>query len=282
MNKLFRIALISIISGGIRFLGTMCFLGFDFSKLDTTVYVNNTYEFKEDIKNITINTTTSHIAVYPSADNTLKVTCHEKEHNPYTVTAKGDSLTITKKDSFNLKNLILFPQDHEDISLYLPEKIYESIKINCTTGDTIIEKINTENLSVETTTGDVTVSQTNCKDICLNVTTGDITLSAINAENSLKTKTTTGDVNLDLVLCSKGSIECKTTTGNITFSNCDAAKSITANATTGDISGTFLSSKNFTTKVTTGKVNVPESITGCAECYLKTTTGNINISIASF
>lgn len=282
MNKLFRIALILIISGGIIFMGTMCFLGFDFSKLDRTVYVNNTHEFEEDIKNISVDTTTTDVSIYPAADNVLKVTCHEKEHNPYKVTLNDDTLTITKDNSFSIKNIVLFPKDSESISLYLPEKVYNSIKVNHTTGDVIIEKINAENLSVKTTTGDITVSQTNCKDACLNVTTGNIALSAINAENSLNAKATTGDINLDLVLCSAGSIECKTTTGDITFSNCDAAKSITANATTGDISGTLLSAKNFTTKVTTGKANVPESVTGCAECYLKTTTGNIDISIASY
>ena len=67
------------------------------------------------------------------------------------------------------------------------------------------------------------------------------------------------------------------TTGNVKFSACDAAE-ISFKTDTGDVNGTLLSDKIFMAQTDTGRVNVPQTITG-GRCEITTTTGNIRIQL---
>ena len=68
----------------------------------------------------------------------------------------------------------------------------------------------------------------------------------------------------------------KCSTGNINFDSSDASY-IEAYTSVGNITGNLLTGKTFTATSDTGKVNVP-STTG-NPCILKTSTGNIKITI---
>ena len=68
------------------------------------------------------------------------------------------------------------------------------------------------------------------------------------------------------------------TTGDVTFNKVDAA-SLDIETDTGDVTGTFNSDKTFIVNTRTGNEIYPRGTTG-GKCNIKTTTGDIIISIA--
>jgi len=63
----------------------------------------------------------------------------------------------------------------------------------------------------------------------------------------------------------------------VVFEGCDAGE-IYVDTDTGDVSGTLLSDKVFIVKTDTGKIDVPNSISG-GRCEIETDTGDVKISI---
>ena len=66
-------------------------------------------------------------------------------------------------------------------------------------------------------------------------------------------------------------------TGDVKFDKCDASE-IEVKTDTGNVKGTLRSDKIFITRSDTGKINVPETLTG-GKCKITTDTGDIKISI---
>lgn len=131
-----------------------------------------------------------------------------------------------------------------------------------TKGDTARQSLNNltvqNGISIQNGTGDVRIENTTADSLMLSLSTGDATI-----KNSVFTST----------------LDARASTGDIIFSRSDA-KQITVHTSTGDIKGTLLTGKIFDAKANTGKVRVPESITTEERCKLKTSTGNITITIA--
>ena len=63
----------------------------------------------------------------------------------------------------------------------------------------------------------------------------------------------------------------------MTLKDCDAAE-LEIKTGTGDVQGTLLSEKVFVVKTNTGKIQVPETVTG-GKCKITTTTGDIRITV---
>lgn len=272
-NKTKLIALILTIAGSIICLGTMVAAGFDFSKFDNSVYVENTYEFDVPIQNLSIDLDYADISILPSKSSKTKVVCFEKEDYPHTAKVKNDTLSITKKDAPWFRDIFTFKKI--EITVYLPEKSYTSISIDNTTGDTFIDSINAQNIKIECSTGDVTLSDLESADVEIETTTGNTEFQNVTAHR-VESEVTTGDIAFINTVCS-GPIIIEATTGDISFEYSDA-DTITAETSTGDIIGTILTAKTFYTETSTGDVDVPRT-TGNI-CELETSTGNIRISIA--
>lgn len=66
-------------------------------------------------------------------------------------------------------------------------------------------------------------------------------------------------------------------TGKVRFDGCDAAE-ILVKTGTGDVKGTLLSEKIFIARSNTGRVDVPQTVTG-GRCEIITSTGDIEIHI---
>ena len=66
-------------------------------------------------------------------------------------------------------------------------------------------------------------------------------------------------------------------TGDVKFTLCDAGE-LFVKTTTGNVIGSLCSEKIFMAKASTGKVEVPKSVTG-GICEIETSTGDIRITI---
>ena len=87
----------------------------------------------------------------------------------------------------------------------------------------------------------------------------------------------TGDVNMTNLIATR-KITIERSTGDISFDRCDASE-LEVKTSTGDVIGTLLTEKVFITRSSSGKIDVPETITG-GKCKVTTSTGDIKIKIA--
>ena len=306
------IAISLIITGVIVFTATMFSLDFDFSKLDNSVYVTNTYEYTDGVKNIKADLDSTDIKVLPSEDDTLKVVCNEKEDAPHRVSVEGDTLIIENTEKEWYEYLSVVNIDRSEITLYIPEKfataviIYSNdytgtaytsvynIDLETDTGDITVEDFNyLKSVTAETDTGDIYLYNSNISIIKAQADTGNINIRKVTSSVSLETETDTGHTTIEK--CNLTDITAEASTGDITFREVNTLKIITAEtstgditfeksdaeniyakASTGDITGSVLSIKTFKADSSIGKVTVPNT-TGTGIFEAKTSTGDINL-----
>lgn len=212
------------------------------------------------------------------------------EYNTLFIDSSTGDVEIAKDFTFNSMNITL---STADLKCYASVK--ETANISNSTGDITVENVsvgalnislstgdvNVRNIessgdvSLDSTTGDKFISNITCKNFFAEGSTGKMSFSNMNCDN-VTLKGTTGDVELtDVIATMKLSIELST--GDTTFERCDAGE-ILVNVTTGNVEGSLLSEKIFITNTSTGKVNVPECLTG-GKCKITTSTGDIKITI---
>ncbi len=310
------IAACLVLVGLVLFVGVMSANGWDFGKLSTTKYVTNTYSVTDDFENISIDTKTADVAFYLSADDTCKVVCEEEQKLPHTVTVSDGVLTVNLVDNRTWYEYIGVSFGKTKISIYLPKSDYGVLDIRNDTGNVEIPSefsFGNANVSVSTgavkcfadvsgllkikaSTGDVTLDKTNVGALDIKVSTGAVNIVEAFSAGEVKIEVSTGKTNISGLICKNlisdgdtGRITLKNviasekfdierSTGDVTFEACDAAE-IYVETDTGDVRGSLLSEKIFAVKTDTGKIDVPNSISG-GRCEIETDTGDVKISIS--
>ena len=279
-------------------------------------YETNVYEINESFYDIAIKTDTADIAFLPSDDGMCRVVCYEKSKVSHSVEVENGTLTVKVVDNRKWYDYIGVNIDSPKITIYLPEAEYSSlvveedtgdieiakdfefksidvsldtgnvkcyasatdaIKIVASTGDVYVENISASSLDLKTSTGDITARGiTSDEKITVDVSTGKAHLSNITCKNLTSTGST-GDISLINVIATE-KISIERSTGNVTLEGSDATE-LFITTDTGDVKGSLLTNKVFITKTDTGRINVPNSITG-GRCEITTDTGDIIISIS--
>ena len=121
-------------------------------------------------------------------------------------------------------------------------------------------------LNVDTTSGDYAFNNVQCDSATLHTTTGKYNLNDF---------IVTGGLNTD-----RPNLDISGTSSDVTFKNCDAHY-IKVKTTTGDIKGNLLTKKKFDAQTTTGYSLVDNDRTADDICYIRTTTGDIDISVGA-
>lgn len=171
-----------------------------------------------------------------------------------------------------------------------------SVKIETSTGDIDVENIVASTIDLCASTGHIEIENVTCSgnvcvsvstgkveqtnltcdsDISITVSTGKTFLTDVKCEN-LTTTGGTGNILLENVIASE-KFDITRSTGDVEFEKCDANE-ILVETSTGNVKGSFLSDKVYITRTDTGRINVPETITG-GKCKITTSTGNIIITI---
>lgn len=305
-------AALLVVLGTMIFALTACSANWSFKTLFSGNGVTNTHEIAEEFSNISIETDTADIRLVLSDDGKCKVVCHERKNQTHSVYVKDGTLVINENEHVSFFDMVsptitvylskneytslLIDEDTGDIEIPKDFKFEnvdietdtgdvkflasaaKDVKIETDTGDIHVENLSVGSLNLSVYTGDIKVLGASCDgDITLNVSTGKANLSNINCQ-SFTSRGSSGDISLtNVVATSKLSIV--RSTGDVKFDRCDAAE-IYVETDTGDVKGTLLSEKVFITETSTGKINVPKTITG-GRCEITTSTGNITISIAN-
>lgn len=287
-------------------------LRWDFSKLSTEKFSTNHYVPEVDFLNITIETDTADIEFLPAEDCT--VVCYEPEKMTHRVTVSDGELHIAVNDTRKWYDRIGIHFSTPKITVYLPQGEYGALSIQGDTGGVKIpaeyrfesmiisqktghinvlasademrlrtstgyiraENINTGALSLSATTGKITATGITCREgLHIKVSTGKAELTEVSCEN-LTSDGDTGSITLKNVIA-KGQFSIERSTGDVKFDHCDAA-SLYVKTDTGSVTGTLLSNKMFIARTDTGRVTVPDSVSG-GKCEIYTDTGSIHITV---
>lgn len=296
MRKWLVIAALLIISGLIVFVIAMSANNWDFSKLSTVKYVDNTYQITEDFISLSLKTDTADIHFAPSDDGSCRVHCHELEKAMHSVDVQDGTLTIQVNRGKDWHDYIGINFGTPKITIFLPKAeyamlsirentgdikipehfLFETMDISTNTGDVTNNASSLESMKIKTTTGDIRVANISTGRLDLSVSTGDITVAGVTCESDLKINVSTGDISLkNVIAAERFSIE--NNTGDVKFTGCDASE-IFIKTSTGDVAGSLLSDKIFFAESDTGDVDIPKTTTG-GRCEIHTSTGDIEIEI---
>lgn len=169
------------------------------------------------------------------------------------------------------------------------------MKIRTTTGRIRLEGVSAAALELTVSTGHVTVTDVVCGSMTTSGSTGKLTATNVTCAGDVSIRVTTGDAELANITCgnlvtrgstgdlimmnliASGSMSIERDTGDVNFEACDAAE-LTITTDTGRVAGSLLSDKVFLVRSDTGRIEVPESITG-GKCSVTTDTGDIRLRV---
>lgn len=315
MKMWFIIAASLILVGCMIFAGVMSVLKWDFRKLSTVKYEDNSYEIEETFQNISVSTDTADVVFVPSETSKRSVVCYEQKNVKHSVAVKDNTLVIEVVDTRKWYEHIGFSFGSPKITVYLPAGEYAGLSVKVSTGDVEVPgifKFNSIDISASTgdvknyasasgdmkikaTTGNIFIKGVSAGELLLSVSTGDITADSVTCAGEIKVNVSTGKTYLNDVTCKSvkssgntGDISLKNviaqekfsverSTGDVKLDKCDAAE-LMIKTDTGDVNGNLLSEKVFITRTDTGHVNVPKTVTG-GKCEIETDTGSIKITI---
>lgn len=301
--------------GAILFGGVMMALGWRFDRLSTTKYETNIHNIDDAFTNIRIETDTASVRFLPAVDGAARVECYEEEKITHTVSVTDGTLRVKANDTRAWYEHIGIGFNTPKITLYLPQKTYDTLHVSVSTGSIDIPQdfafawVNARTstgsvalraheageVTVKTTTGAITVENVHCSSLSLSVSTGSVTVKNVSATGTANVHVTTGSTTLVDLTCrslySDGStgkltlentfardkIKIKRSTGDVLFGGCDATE-IYVRTTTGSVRGSLASPKDFDAHSDTGRVRVPDTTTG-GRCEIKADTGDIHITL---
>lgn len=254
MKKTLVISAVLVVLGILLVLGSFAIRGFDTTKLLYVTYVEYTYTPKDEFTNISVTGVNCSIYINLSKDNTCTVHCNVDDRIEPTFEVKNGELCVRLDDQIKWWQGTGL-QGENTVNISLPEKDYNALKAKTVTGHVVLHNASFSDILLTTTTGDIRAFSLSCKNFSAKLTTGDMLF------NDVLTET----------------MSLKATTGDIKLSSCDGNQMDIRN-TTGDVKGTLRTGKQFTAHATTGDVRVP-SDSGSGTCNIKTTTGNIEITV---
>lgn len=226
------------------FISTFCFILMASCLVACNVVITSA-DFKttnhtvDPFSSIDIDVDVSEIKLVKSADKTYAVTCYETDKYYHKVSVENGTLKIKSVSAFGV-NLNIDWTKSPEITIYLSEDVYDSLKVSADTGN-------------------VSISE-------------DITF------NTIDISCDTGNVDLTDTVASV-SMDIEVDTGSIRLSQCDAP-TINLETSLGDIKGSLLTGKKFVAKSDLGDVNVPANDPTGGVCTIYTDLGNIDITIA--
>ena len=201
-SKIIIIAIILLLAGAVDCMVVMTVLGFDFHQLSTVEFVTTTYDIDGDFDSIDINCRIENIAFAPCKNDKMYVETFASEEESHTVAVESGVLIIATKPAAKKWNFDFYIESPE-ITIYIPEGEYESLKLESDTGDiTIPENFSFADINISVDTGDVNISGFSNETIYIKTSTGDIALTDITADE-INLKTSTGHINLNNMVCSK-------------------------------------------------------------------------------
>ena len=291
MNKA---AKIGILAGAFVFTvltAALLFAGIASAKVDKKT---KTYDSLESFTSIKIDTDVTDIDL--KVGDKAKVVCEETTKEVHHVSVSDNTLNIKFESKRKFYEQMFSFGQNLKVTVYLPSISYNDLTIANDTGDINISSLNfktvsitssTGNLSLDkvsvaetsyfkASTGSVKLNEVTTKSLEVNTSTGNINLTKVTVLDNMKASASTGNVKMNNVLVAK-KMTVKTSTGNIEAVDSDA-ESLSIEASTGNVKLGLLTDKIIFPETSTGSADYPHLTSG-GKCEIKTSTGNIKVTI---
>ena len=285
-----------VLVGVVAFTAILALNHWSIGALGGTGNKEETVSIDKKFVNLSVKTNTENVFFMPSADGKCKVIFSVQPNVRCTASVQGDTLSIETVTTRNRSNFFSFSTSPSQIMIVLPRNEYAdllveestgkidipgnftfaSIRLSAETGDIACSASSRGLLQVKTDTGEIRLEGLAAGDLDVSVSTGKTVLTDIFCK-SLASRGNTGDVILKNVLASE-MLSVERSTGKVRLERCDAAE-LLITTDTGDVTGSLLSEKVFIVRSDTGRINVPETVTG-GKCKIVSDTGDITISLA--
>ena len=284
MKKNVKIALIA--SAFLVLAGLVCIFAalssYDFKmdemvdqKYKTEIFVVENWENVEIIK---LNETNCDITFYVAEDNVCRIEYPVINNivRTYELDKDGKVLINSILDNRHWYEHIniVFNKSHE-VKIYLPEKKYQSLKLNCTSGDINISKeISFNNCEITTTSGDIEFSHSGMVEMKLSTESGDVHFNSVRGGNA-NIQTTSGDIRMGNI--TNTSVFAYSTSGDISVNN-STFKHLNAKTTSGDIKADKTHAEEWVGfNSTSGDINAYDM--RCGEIHYISVSGDIKFDM---
>lgn len=212
------------------------YIAFDFfgEDNDTNLTEIQSEAYRDDINNIDIKWTRGNVEIFKSATSETKAiqkSAHGTIKNTMIVEVKGDKIVIDQNSQrrFLFFDLGSFSQKTH-LELYLPEKEYNSVKIENVSGDIKCGEISSKMLDISIVSGDVYLDgkaqEAHFGNVSGSFRINNLTCPKVNIE------TVSGDAYLSGTF---DDITMESVSGNITVTSSDMISRLRSNAVSGDL-----------------------------------------------
>ena len=301
---------IIVLVAGIALNGTSWMFG-------SSKYEEKVIELTEPFDSIRVDCDSCDVSFAVAEDGNARIEARIQETKKLTANVEDSTLVISCKDERKLFQLFTFRSFSDKMTVYLPQKTYDSLVMTTASGD-ILVPVNFEFKTAKITTAsgdinfqanvrssldftlasgdlyignldgsaatvckgassDITLKDIRCGELKIELASGDLKMEEVRPEK-LTIKTASGEINMNAVVCS-GVMSIKTASGDVNFRGCDAG-TIQIETSSGDVEGTFLTNKVFHTHTAAGDVRLPDERSG-GDCTINTASGDIIIKIAN-
>ena len=231
-----------------------------------------------------------YIQVFSYEDSMVYVYLPAGEYSQLSI--KSDTSDVKVASDFSFKSIDV-SLDTGDTEIYASATDFVHVKAS--TGDVKLDGINTGDIKVNTSTGDMSFGNCNANTLSVSSDTGDVSVSSVTLSGAFNQKVTTGKTQISDMTCqsfttngdsgsismtnlvASGIVSIERSTGKVNLTGCDAGE-FAIETSTGDVKASLLTEKIFIIRTNTGKINVPETLTG-GKCKIVTNTGDITVNI---
>ena len=309
-KKAVIVASIMIVAGIIIVISAFAVNGFKWPNVTVNLahmtsepvnYIKKTVDIKDKFSSIEVKSASDvDVAVKKASGDTSYVEYYDCENLTHHVDVSDGVLRITADDSRNVAFNVSIGLDTgawPSVTVYLAGTEYDDLKIVTSSGDIDMEYyLLVGNIDIEASSGDVTVNGANSDTLTIATRSGNIKIDSASSKDT-RISANSGDVSLGDVVTDN--VDLKTSSGNIT-SGSIKAKRINGRASSGDVmirdcdaSEINIMTKSgdvsigigsemkyeYTTKTSSGDVNVPDSVKGAdGKCNIETSSGDIDVT----
>ncbi|OEH92667.1 DUF4097 family beta strand repeat-containing protein [Bacillus solimangrovi] len=214
----------------------------------------------KDIKNVDINFSSSDIIVIPSDDENFifevngKVSKKLKDNYKLDISDNGDSLKVKFRKPNTYFHMGITMMD-TTVTVYLPEKEYDNVKIHSSSGKIDTEGVNANELEISASSGNIFIDGVQADDIEISATSGNVATENVKTDK-IDVSATSGNIKIKDQIANEsyfkassghmfltnvfGNINAKNLSGDINITNEESTGNIHAKASSGDVEVEYL------------------------------------------
>lgn len=246
-------------------------------------YVEKTYECKDNIDNIILKESSTHVTVRSGDVDKVTVDYFDnKDRELYDIKEENGTLYFTRNSE---KSFVFFSIDLTEKAtvITVPRDYKGALDLNSSSGGMELNDLTGSDIKVENTSGSIQLEGITGDTVSVKNTSGSIRLENVALGTDMSVENTSGSIKLNSVDAG-GSISIKGSSGGIRLDSLKAGGDINIKNTSGSVKGTIIGKESdykVNAEVTSGSCNLENSDSGNKELNVKTTSGGINIEFVS-